>query len=417
VISSSGASSADERCCWRMKINTDGKHVKTVKSLRLVVAALCGLYTALNPTFAQTWTQQTNAPSGTWVSSSADGTKLVALTSSGIATSTNSGVTWTIATGIPQNMWRAVASSADGTRLVAISYPASIYANYISTNSGVTWNALTNALDAGSGWWAIAGSADGTKLVAATEQHGLIVTSTNSGATWMSNNVPPSGQWVAVASSADGSRLVAMQMGGAVYTSTNSGTTWTQPSAPNASWTSVASSADGTKLVAVAGSSSIYTSTNSGANWRMNNAPSQSYTSVASSADGNKLVAAAKWAGLIYTSTDAGANWTSNNVPPGQTWNSVASSADGNKLVTIGTMVCTRQSTPVPLLNLTPSAGELALAWIVPSMEFVLQQNSDLSTTHWVTLTDPPVLNFTNLQNQVMLLRSNSQNYYRLLCP
>ncbi len=47
-------------------------------------------------------------------------------------------------------------------------------------------------------------------------QGGLIYTSTNSGATWKSNNVP-SLSWRAVASSADGCKLVAVADGG-IYT-------------------------------------------------------------------------------------------------------------------------------------------------------------------------------------------------------
>jgi hypothetical protein len=82
---------------------------------------------------------------------------------------------------------------------------------------------------------AVASSVDGSKLVAAvygSSFNGTILTSTNSGAGWISNNVPGD-SWRCVASSADGKILAALAPSESVlvnscllYTSTNSGTTW-----------------------------------------------------------------------------------------------------------------------------------------------------------------------------------------------
>jgi hypothetical protein len=69
----------------------------------------------------------------------------------------------------------------------------------------MTWTASTNAPYAN--WQAVASSADGTKLVAAIN-NGSIYTSTDFGATWVSNNVPNT-NWISIASSADGCTLVA----------------------------------------------------------------------------------------------------------------------------------------------------------------------------------------------------------------
>ena len=44
----------------------------------------------------------------------------------------------------------------------------------------------------------------------------------------------------------------------------------------------------------------------------------------------------------------------------------------------------------------------------------MLQQNSNLSTTNWSTLTNIPVLNLTNLQYQVNLPSSNGSGFFRL---
>jgi hypothetical protein len=52
-----------------------------------------------------------------------------------------------------------VASSADGTRLVAVTYGGSIY---VSQDSGVTWSQRASSQY----WIGVASSAEGTKLVA-----------------------------------------------------------------------------------------------------------------------------------------------------------------------------------------------------------------------------------------------------------
>jgi len=53
----------------------------------------------------------------------------------------------------------------------------------------------------------------------------------------------------------------------------------------------------------------------------------------------------------------------------------------------------------------------------IPSTEFVLQQNLDLAAPNWVTLANSPVLNLSNLQQQVTLSSTNSKAFYRLAAP
>jgi hypothetical protein len=140
--------------------------------------------------------------------------------------------------------------------------------------------------------------------------------------------------------------------------------------------------------------------------------------------DGIKLVAAEE-DGAIFTSLNSGMSWTSNSVPSGF-WASVASSADGNKVVAAtkppGVMgaangIYTSYSTPVPSLSITPSDSNVLLSWILPSTNFVLQQNFDLTTKNWMDVTNPPVRNLTNLQNQVTLPPSGNSSFYRLKTP
>jgi len=99
-----------------------------------------------------------------------------------------------------------------------------------------------------------------------------------------------------------------------------------------------------------------------------------------------------------------------------------ASSADGRKLFTMGTTafqgdLYTLQFTPTPQLNLTTSGNNLAFSWLVPSTKFVVQQNLDLTTTNWVTLTNVPVLNLINLQHEVIMSQAGGSGYYRLATP
>jgi hypothetical protein len=387
--------------------------MKHKKILMLTAVALCGM----ESTFAQTWIETSQIP--VWmVAASADGQNQVAAVAGGpIYTSTNSGTDWTL-TSAPIEFWESVASSADGTKLVAATGTMR-GAVYTSTNSGADWT--TNNIPIYIGfynWTTVASSADGTKLVAAGI-YSPIYTSTNSGATWVSNSSPTLA-WRSVASSADGSKLVAITQYADVYTSTNSGILWTESTNFAASTLGapsqiVASSADGTKLVAVIWNNGIYKSTNAGASWTQTIAPNLDWSGVACSAGGTKLVAVS--GGAVYVSADSGESWVSNSIPDNN-WTYAAVSADGDQLIAVGGAgIWTAQSTPAPQINLTQVNGSLALSWIIPSTNFVLQQNSDIPGTNWVNVTNTPVLNFTNLQEQVILTPSNSHGFYRLATP
>jgi BNR-Asp box repeat len=397
------------------------------KILLLLAAVWCGL----NSASAQTWTQATNAPYQDWsgIASSSDGIKLVAVTYSqstgfagvdGMYASTNSGATWTHLTNIPNVYWGSVACSADGNVIVGGGAYDLIYT---STNSGISWmsNNVPNY------WVSVAASGDGSKLAAVDFYDTLIYTSTNSGVSWTSNAIPNSnnassfGLARAVCCSADGTSLVVATLGGTIFTSTNFGLDWKASDAPITNWTSMASSADGSKLVAACAEGGIYTSIDSGANWILQtNAPNENWYSIASSVDGSKLVAVAGGDVLgggepepIYTSSDFGATWTSNNAPD-TFWYCATSSADGCKIAAVvnGGGIYTSYSAPSPQMNITPTNGNLKLSWIVPSTNFVMQQSSDLSS--WMDVTVTPMLNFTNLQEEVVLSPTNSSGFYRL---
>jgi photosystem II stability/assembly factor-like uncharacterized protein len=393
---------------------------------RLEALVFCALLAATSLP-AQTWTQ-TSAPTNIadGIASSADGTKLVAagLLEKQIYTSTNSGFSW-ISNNVPNLEWNAVASSADGNTLVACGSFSSIY---YSTNAGMNW-LPSSASFAAPGLSSLAMSADGTKAVGVGNgkfllNQGRIYTSTNIAAAWTLTQAPID-FWTAVACSADGNKIVAVSNHGRIVTSTNFGLNWATNNNFTSSvsqWYSIASSADGTHLVAAinnssSGIGSIYTSSDSGGSWTSNKVPDEGWWYVASSADGEKLVADYQYlqpgANLIFRSTNGGLNWTSNNVPGILPW-TCASSADGNSLVADAyNGIWTLQIVPSPIpLSLASSGGNLDVSWGVPSTNFVLQQSPDMK--NWQTLTNEPALNLTNLQDEVFLPPTNGSAFFRL---
>jgi hypothetical protein len=241
-----------------------------------------------------------------------------------------------------------------------------------------------------------------------------VFTSTNYGATWTSNNVSSAGFRVC-ASSADGTKLITGGGSGPISISTNSGGTWNQ-SLSGGGWSSVASSVAGDKLVATSlgppDGPGIYVSTNSGVDWLSNRVSQLTFQSVASAADGNKLAVAVAGGG-IYTSTNSGVDWVPGNAPS-QNWSSIAASADGKKLFAVvwGGGIWTAQTTPAPRLNITLVNPDLKLSWLVPSINFALQQSTDL--LNWTDVTNSPTLNFNNLQEEVVLPPTNTDSFYRL---
>ena len=389
---------------------------KTLLALALSVAT--------TTTFAQTWTL-TSAPITNWscVASSADGSRLVAAVNSGfIYTSTNSGVTWA-QTSAPSELWGSIACSAWGTQFYA-GIPYSRW-SYRTTNSGTTWEPTV-----GFGI-SVACSGDGNKV--ATADGYSVNISSDSGATWTSlgpDNFPVSLNIARVSCSADGNTLAVIETWDSIPPSEIVTT-------PSSAWvgnevfavgdqlcTSIAMSANGSRIVASANNfpephpancgGMLFSSLNSGGAAATKCTTVTNWTSVASSADGARLVAVAG-DGSIYISADGGVNWEPINAPNAN-WSGVASSADGSKLVAVanGGGIYTRQTTPRPALNITSSGNGLLVSWVIPSMNFQLQENSDLATTNWTDVVIAPVLNFTNLQNQVTFPLANANRFYRL---
>ena len=361
---------------------------------------------------------------------SADGCKqtITSYVNSSYYFSTNYGETWTsnFENSYPESSYIYLAASAHGSIVLAAGITNLLF---VSTNSGVGWN--SNAVPGVAAWGAVTCSADGGKLFAAAGGSswpaGPIYSSTNLGSTWNLTGAPTN-VWTGLAVSADGNKLCAVSGGGyegVICTSTNGGATWSQVRGSSNYWTSVACSADGSHLAAVSFRDTsfmpghIYTSTDSGLTWKSSSLPADSFVSVAVSADGSRLLAGAS-AGApahLYFSTDYGVTWSSNNIPPNGVDVGVSMSADGGVLmaVSLGDRPYEARSIVSPVLSVNPSGQSVALGWTVPSTNFILQQSADLVT--WAAVTNVPVLNLTNLQEQVAVTATNGAAFYRLTTP
>lgn len=414
----------------------------------LRLASLTLLFAAA-PAVAQEWTiTLTSAPNLAWnsIAMSADGTKVAAASVSGVYVSTNSGMTW-ILSGLTNAASQAV-YSADGSNLFAASSGI-----YRSMNAGATWS-LTGA-PTNVDWFSIVVSADGTKLAGGGDPGGTYI-SRDAGMTWQQTAFPGG----PLTCSADGSNLVAAFNNGGLYVSHDFGATWTAQ-IPNAFGISVVSSADGAKFAAIVhfpGSDEygdgldiglLYTTVDSGATWNQTSGLTNNmgYSSdlyqpvwlrLTSSADGIKLAAAGGvvgysqygsgdvYAAAFSTSTNSGANWTRHTITNYAitTFNRIAGSADGNVLFASANRsvsdypdnngpIYRLQSTPTPSLSITPSGTNALISWVIPSIPFTLQQSPNLA--NWTDVSTQPVLNYTNLHNEVILSPPSTGNvFYRL---
>ena len=251
--------------------------------------------------------------------------------------------TWT-QTPAPNEAWMGLACSSDGTKLVASCWTGSSHVSvYTSTNSGATW--LSNNVSAELGCSAVACSADGTRLAAGLICGG-ICTSSDGGATWIFHSVPVD-SWSSIVCSTDGARLLAVGTG-MVLASTNYGTAWEVVPAWDP-WTVpgqvVACSNDmSTLFTAVAGihPGPISVSKDFGVTWKSTTAPLTNWSSLACSADGTKIVAGAydynhfPNPGGVFLSRDSGTTWESVRAPELRWFAdkiSVTCSSDGNQLL------------------------------------------------------------------------------------
>ena len=71
---------------------------------------------------------------------------------------------------------------------------------------------------------------------------------------------------------------------------------------------------------------------------------------------------------------------------------------------------------PAPQLScFVPHSNSLVLSWPTNFTGFVLQQNADLTTTNWSSVTNAPAIVGTN--KQVTITPLTGRNFFRLLHP
>jgi photosystem II stability/assembly factor-like uncharacterized protein len=400
-----------------------------VRHAKLFLIITCILVAAFGTAFAQTLTQ-VQPPNTNWnfIVGSADGT-ILACTPQPINSyysapgliylSKNSGTSWmTCNMGNPvlsSWFWTGLCITADGNELIADSNNIAIY---ISTNSGASWNKTLTPTYANETLGPIASSADGTKLVVLGNftGHSFVLTSTNLGQTWVSNPSPSSSGFNSMVCSADG-RMIIASYEESFYFSTNFGVRWTNITSrlPGTEVLFVGCAAASGNIWVLIAQQGLVISTNSGITWALNysngNPIGPTYT--ACSADGTKFITSND--GGIYLSTNSGSTWQvfTNKMTLHY---SVTASADGCQMAISSTNgIYLIQAIPSPKLNLTSSPSNLALAWTVPSKNFVLQQSADLAS--WMNVTNTPTLNFSSLQNQINFSYTNSSSFYRLANP
>ena len=93
--------------------------------------------------------------------------------------------------------------------------------------------------------------------------------------------------------------------------------------------------------------------------------------------------------------------------PPALSWYAVGSTPNGSKLVLTGD-----ESQSAPALTITHSGEGVVVAWPAAFADFVLQENSDLTSTNWVDVTNS--VNFVGGENQVNISSLGGNNFYRL---
>ena len=412
-----------EKVLSQQTVSTGSKKTNTINTtmnmgnILLVVAALI-VFLGIESASAQMWKLSLyGANTWTSIASSSDGARLVAVAGSGqILTSTNGGngllnTAW-ITNNAPAAAWTGVASSADGSRLVAVnSNDGGIY-----TNSGINWSASFNLSFAL--WQSVAASDNGSNLIAAGPHiiSEVIYYSTNAGASWAAAVTPGNYNLQSIAFAGNGPNVFAAGAGGVLIASTNDGASWfTLNNAPLMDH--IACSTNGLMLAGFysSGNGPIYTSINGGASWITNRVgQSAPWTALATSADGTKLVAASAGLGIFH-SFDAGAHWQMGDAGVAG-WSSVASSADGTALAAVApdSGFISIGRTPLPTLNLSLTGTNVSVFWTTNAAGYglFLVDKPDLTTNSFWQFTPLPVI--TNTLYRATMPATNRQIFFRL---
>ena len=264
--------------------------------------------------------------------------------------SEDSGETWR-QTGPGGEGWGLVSSSEDGSKIVAAPL-TSIDTIYNSTDGGKSWVSRSIVHGTSVNWSTLVSSSDGSICFAACSFPAEdIFKSSDYGVTWSNIGYPAGSKlWGNCVSSPDGRRLETVESGGTnmyTWTLVFNGTSWNSTPknivAPN-QYNCIASSSDGRRLIAASHGNYIYISSDFGASWTVQLIPGLAYwRSVTSSMDGMNLAAADNYnfnepGGYIWITHDGGVNWKRCDGPGQRVWRKIAASPDG-KFIAAGCQV------------------------------------------------------------------------------
>ncbi|HXX64453.1 MAG TPA: T9SS type A sorting domain-containing protein [Bacteroidota bacterium] len=229
-----------------------------------------------------------------------------AVDSGGVIVSTDTGATWTAATGLP--VTKILSIHAEGTTLYAGLYDAGIY---VSTDQGASWSAA----NAGIGGGYIYDFAGVRSVALAGTYLNGIYRSTNSGGNWTAADSGMGGVYTINAFAVNGSDVYAATSGKGVYRSTDFGISW---SAVNTGLSSTygyidAITVNGSTIFAGSYETGIFFSTNNGASWTSASNGLPKYLSIyypilAFATSGTKIVAG-NFSQGVFVSTDSGSRW------------------------------------------------------------------------------------------------------------
>jgi hypothetical protein len=254
----------------------------------------------------------------------------------GVRYSTNNGVNWNNSTILGASP-RMIVSSSNGVYMFVPSFSTNVYT---STNSGVSFSSAS-----GNNFTFIASSSDSTFLVALDSTMTSVYKSTDYGQNWSPlSGISTSNYFtsIAISKSIGGSGYtIAVVDEGNINISQDSGSTWNKvssfPGSQSTRFYSVACSATGTKMFICSYANSagaIYYSTDSGTTWSLGNTSGIYgwYVAITCSDDGNTAYCCLQ-SNSIWKSTDNGQSWTSTSLTP--FWKSIACSGDGSFAVAV----------------------------------------------------------------------------------
>jgi hypothetical protein len=141
------------------------------------------------------------------------------------------------------------------------------------------------------------------------------------------------------------------------------------------------------------------------AGWTTSVAVSGNYVYLAKGSDGLRIYDVSN--PLNPTEVGSAPALNSSAIAVAGSYGFLATGTDWLRIYSLGT-----PSQP-PLRISTEGASALILSWPTPTPAFALQENADLRTTNWVTLTNTPIV--VGSKNQITIMPSNANVFYRLV--